>query len=117
QQLTPAGIEGPTARQTQVGAPNPGGEQCLQPLPDGKRNALERRPQQVTATVSQAQPDPGSLRRRIEMRRSLAREVWQEDQPLRTRWDGEGFRVDISPGCRERGAHPLEGEAGILHRR
>src|SRR5439155_14138555 len=92
QQLTPAGIEGAAARQPQVGAPNAGGEQCLQPLPDGKRNALERRRQQVTATVSQAQPDPGSLRRWIEMLRSLAREVWQTDQPLRTRRDGEGFR-------------------------
>ena len=51
------------------------------------------------------------------MRGSLAREIWQKDQALRTRWDGEGFGVDLSPGRPQRGAYPLEGEAGVLHRR
>ena len=71
----------------------------------------------MTATMAEAQPDPGPFGRRIEMRGSLAGEVRQEDQTLGARGDCEGFGIDVIPGRPQRGAHPLQSEAGVLHRR
>src|SRR5918994_5861472 len=71
----------------------------------------------MAAVVVEGEAGPGASGRRIEARRSLPAEVWQEGDTPRAGRDGEGLRVHLLPGDTQHPADPLQGESGVLNRR
>ena len=49
------------------------------------RDAFDHRADQVGARVPRRQPDPAAARRRVQVRRALAHQVRQPEEPLRAR--------------------------------
>jgi len=72
EQLAPARVESPTTRETQLRCGNSRRQQRLEPLPNGKGDALQRGAEQVTARVRESQPNPGTSRIGIELGRAFA---------------------------------------------
>ena len=54
----------------------------LQAVGKGKADALDQGADQMAPVVREAEPDPGAARVRVHVRRALAGEIGQEQQPV-----------------------------------
>ena len=108
---------------------HPGLDHEVQPVAQAERHALEDRPRQVAPVVGEGQADERAARERIGVRRALAGEVGEEEEPVapgaapRRRADQvvEGARPGArrpgtSAGCRRPTASPTSCASGPARR-